>query len=1226
MVSVKITSLERTPFADASPEAKEIISKVRALGPGRACIVQANNAYGYRPLEMTHYHFGGFNADSFRVDDRKFPAEVLSGLTDLPFSLPIVPQTYASDLGKNVRFGVLLPAGYDVEKASSYGVVALLPTSTRGFSVARDIEALRARADELRKRLGRDDLIVVCLERHEYVPMSSAHRRAIENDVMRWVSAQLGVPPSPEQLLDWDLSVPAKPVEKSRAVDSIERGPTSWSSQAASYTKREGLTERLADDKLLFVVMDGRSLKTRSKGAKDADGSFADRERLRKLTGIDRPVSLVARSEVEDRPNHLFVTVLPPNFDPDRAQPYAVKIALPAPGESLNDLAAKLPAAFPKDPDTIVIAPEIADGSSRAAGHAVVEDRILSDVQQSLKLDLDRCSVVELPKRTKQWTRSLGSDGEPIRVRGVRVQQADGWPLTARSDRPDRGLPSPRGVEATGIPQALQRQSATEGTLFAPVMQSRALNEPIRFGVYLPPGFDPASDVRYPTVLMLPGKGSRLQHWDNVGHLKKHLDQMMQGKAQKMVVVIAEGNDSFWYDYDRNGSGSFHHRDGKTDAKRNYEGHLIDELVPYALKELHADPDQFGLYGISRGGFGALHLFARHPLFKALFVHSADATHDFRDGQLGERERMLAYKHGHFGDASDPVWKDYDPVELAKKGAFRGRGPMALEIGVNDKAFVPLNIVLSKAMEASGSPHTLRILSANDEKLDGHNWTLWEGQCPRMIGFFQEALGGAAGEDPSGRTMEDVTRAKVEDYDRAISERDTALTRLSDGLKSGLTRALELVSELSRVGVGEGAVARPYESSENRVERPGDLLVRLADIERRLLGVDPNAGARIREQAFAEISRSLDEVTSSAQRSLGKLKEAFYGELPVYAPGSAEDLEKLSKDARSDLRALISLVPEVGQAVYTLAKHRPELFAGEDKLVGRAFARGLLDFAKNELRNTYEDREGFAMFLDRMLKREWYWRRDGYSNSVNAATSIAYEHPGLILEMITAGRQDRSIPVHGVYDGDGQRRMMANDNEFTRGDANAGFSHVDDTRSRHEERWLPPARLGYERAFLRVVEDELRPSTSSIPKHRGWGKFCGPVSIAMSKITGDKVFYGYCSDIEDGGDIEQMLKLQSPYGLSFSNVDVDPGDGIYRELHFPMFNAYDPETRTALLQDYRSRPQRVKLENLRIRPGKNMMGERSKDIGVYYRERPGMDEYLTPERQPNWDAIKAKRS
>jgi enterochelin esterase-like enzyme len=118
---------------------------------------------------------------------------------------------------------------------------------------------------------------------------------------------------------------------------------------------------------------------------------------------------------------------------------------------------------------------------------------------------------------------------------------------------------------------------------------------------------------------------------------------------------------------------------------------VLDEVIPRAISELHADPNRVAIGGISMGGFGALDLARFHPhRFCAVGAHSpalwqtagetargaSDDAHDFAHHDVigaARRHRNLF--------AGTPVWLDAgsaDPFQPGDRALDRARRSVRL--------------------------------------------------------------------------------------------------------------------------------------------------------------------------------------------------------------------------------------------------------------------------------------------------------------------------------------------------------------------------------------------------------------------------------------------------------------------------------------------------------------------------------------------------------------------
>jgi enterochelin esterase family protein len=139
--------------------------------------------------------------------------------------------------------------------------------------------------------------------------------------------------------------------------------------------------------------------------------------------------------------------------------------------------------------------------------------------------------------------------------------------------------------------------------------------------VYVPPGYDPGDDRRYPTLLAVvgfTGTGAVLFNADALGEgLDRKLDRLIANGACPPVIVAAP--DCFT----RVGGSQYIN----SSAVGRYEDYLVDEIVPFVDAHYRTLPrGRWGVFGKSSGGYGSIVLGMRHPdVFCALANHSGDS-------------------------------------------------------------------------------------------------------------------------------------------------------------------------------------------------------------------------------------------------------------------------------------------------------------------------------------------------------------------------------------------------------------------------------------------------------------------------------------------------------------------------------------------------------------------------------------------------------------------------
>lgn len=156
-----------------------------------------------------------------------------------------------------------------------------------------------------------------------------------------------------------------------------------------------------------------------------------------------------------------------------------------------------------------------------------------------------------------------------------------------------------------------------------------------------------------PLLVFLHGKGG-----DQNSELDDGMFAALAGLGQRApdIVFPYGGADSYWHDR----------------ADRAWGSYVLNEVVPQAIKRLHADPRRVAIGGISMGGFGALDIARLDPhRFCAVGGHSAALWVSGGDSAAGA-----------FDDAED--FARHDVI-----GAARARDPFRglmvwLDVGTAD--------------------------------------------------------------------------------------------------------------------------------------------------------------------------------------------------------------------------------------------------------------------------------------------------------------------------------------------------------------------------------------------------------------------------------------------------------------------------------------------------------------------------------------------------------------
>jgi enterochelin esterase-like enzyme len=188
------------------------------------------------------------------------------------------------------------------------------------------------------------------------------------------------------------------------------------------------------------------------------------------------------------------------------------------------------------------------------------------------------------------------------------------------------------------------------------VFKSRYVHRSERLTLVQPRG---ASEGR-PLLVFLHGRGNDGEDSNVNDAFFRALAAL--GDAAPAVVFPNGGNHGYWHD--RRGA--------------KWARYVLDEVIPRAVAELHADPSRVAIGGISMGGFGALDIARLHPgRFCAVGAHSPalwqsageTAPGAFDDATDFARHDVIraARRHPNLY-AGTPVWLDAGSADPFQPG------------------------------------------------------------------------------------------------------------------------------------------------------------------------------------------------------------------------------------------------------------------------------------------------------------------------------------------------------------------------------------------------------------------------------------------------------------------------------------------------------------------------------------------------------------------------------
>lgn len=271
--------------------------------------------------------------------------------------------------------------------------------------------------------------------------------------------------------------------------------------------------------------------------------------------------------------------------------------------------------------------------------------RVVAPDAQSVQLDLGGNHDMEKDENGIWWITTeplvVGFHYYAIKINGVPVMDR-GTEAFFGSNWESSGIEMPEGPEGDyyrfnkNIPhghiRAIQYWSEVNG-----------MERPIN--VYVPPGYEENSEMRYPVLYLLHGWGEDENGWEIQGHTANIMDGLIaEGKAVPMIIVIPSGDIKTSSDV--------------REASGNITDIIVKDLIPFIDKTFrtYTDRENRAMAGLSRGGgqtcatvFSHMDKFAWMGAFSGFFGFRGDVTVEtaydgvFRDAGAFNRQMNLVY-------------------------------------------------------------------------------------------------------------------------------------------------------------------------------------------------------------------------------------------------------------------------------------------------------------------------------------------------------------------------------------------------------------------------------------------------------------------------------------------------------------------------------------------------------------------------------------------------------
>lgn len=203
--------------------------------------------------------------------------------------------------------------------------------------------------------------------------------------------------------------------------------------------------------------------------------------------------------------------------------------------------------------------------------------------------------------------------------------------------------------------------------------------------VYTPPGYDPASDRRYPLLVLQHGSGDTERSWTEHGKAHWILDHLLHADAARpMIVLMIDGHSLAMPGENRHAA---------------FRRELVEEALPLVERNYRvlAGAEHRALVGLSMGGGQALHLAFAEPA---------------RFGWIGALS------------AATPAPETWARVLAEAKTPERRL--LWIACGREDFLFAP-NVAFVEALRARGVRHEWR------QTPGGHSWPVWREHVAEVL-------------------------------------------------------------------------------------------------------------------------------------------------------------------------------------------------------------------------------------------------------------------------------------------------------------------------------------------------------------------------------------------------------------------------------------------------------------------------------------------------------------
>ncbi len=256
-------------------------------------------------------------------------------------------------------------------------------------------------------------------------------------------------------------------------------------------------------------------------------------------------------------------------------------------------------------------------------------------------------------------------------------------------------------VFIAGVPQldAPQVEVVKDLTFEIKSFDSAAMGQERRYGLVLPPGYNPKAKTHYPVIVLLHGGHGDERDYQRRAGLTAVLDKLYrENRLPPSIVITPDGNDlrgtsPFW---------DPQYYDGPNGKLASY---ITDDLVKEVKSKykVYGHPKYWAIGGLSSGGWGAMNIGMRRPdRFNVFFSHT-----------------------GYF---KDPNGSGQDPITWVSRIApkYRSRFHVYLDAGQDDRTFLDATREFHQKLKDVGIKSELRVFPGGHGIVGADSgWNYW---------------------------------------------------------------------------------------------------------------------------------------------------------------------------------------------------------------------------------------------------------------------------------------------------------------------------------------------------------------------------------------------------------------------------------------------------------------------------------------------------------------------